>query len=230
MWRELDAFAPRESAWERGLRFGLIAGFHGLVIAVALTVVVRPEVRETARQIRVRMLEDTPPQPPKVEPMPPQPQAQVARPALRRPVRPSPAPPATPIVTAVSEAAAPAPAFVVPLRPAPPAAEVESEAPPPAPAAPLVAARFDADYLRNPKPLYPAQSRRMGEEGRVILLVRVLADGSAASVQVKTGSGSARLDQAALEAVRQWRFVPARRGDDALDSAVLVPISFALDR
>lgn len=95
--------------------------------------------------------------------------------------------------------------------------------------APVAAARFDADYLNNPEPAYPLLSRRQGESGKVLLLVQVTAHGTAAQVEIKQGCGFPRLDQAALNAVRNWRFVPARRGDDTVAASVLVPITFRLD-
>lgn len=95
--------------------------------------------------------------------------------------------------------------------------------------APLIAARFDADYLHNPKPAYPALSRRLQEEGKVLLTVRVSPQGQAAEVSLRQGSGYPRLDQAALEAVARWRFVPARRGEQAVESVVSVPVVFMLD-
>ncbi len=91
-----------------------------------------------------------------------------------------------------------------------------------------MAARFDADYLHNPKPVYPMLSRRMNEEGKVLLKVRVSAQGMALDVTVSKSSGFARLDAAAADAVTHWRFVPARRGDEPVDSSVIVPITFAL--
>ena len=94
---------------------------------------------------------------------------------------------------------------------------------------PVTAARFDADYLRNPPPAYPAMSRRLREEGRVLLLVRVSPQGHAESVQVRQTSGFERLDEAGLAAVRQWRFVPARRGDEPVAATVLVPLEFKLE-
>ena len=88
--------------------------------------------------------------------------------------------------------------------------------------------RFDADYLHNPRPVYPPMSRRMGEEGKVFLRVRVEADGRPSQVEIKTSSGSLRLDQAAEDAVRRWRFIPAKRGGEAVSAWVIVPISFNL--
>jgi protein TonB len=90
----------------------------------------------------------------------------------------------------------------------------------------LTAARFDADYLHNPAPAYPAQSRRLKEEGTVLLLVRVSDQGTPLSVEIRTSSGFERLDEAGLQAVRQWRFVPAKRGTENVAASVLVPIQF----
>ena len=88
--------------------------------------------------------------------------------------------------------------------------------------------RFDAGYLKNPAPAYPPMSRRLGDEGRVVLRVLVEADGRPGEVTIKTSSGFPRLDQAAEDAVRRWKFVPARQGDEAVRAAVLVPIVFNL--
>lgn len=93
----------------------------------------------------------------------------------------------------------------------------------------LVAARFDAAYLHNPRPADPAASRRLGEEGKVVLKVSVTADGRALAVDLEKSSNFGRLDEAACQAVARWRFVPARRGDQAVESSVLVPLVFRLD-
>ena len=93
---------------------------------------------------------------------------------------------------------------------------------------PITPARFDAAYLNNPAPAYPALSRRLREQGEVLLRVRVTAEGTAAAVELRQGSGFDRLDRAALEAVTRWRFMPARQGDQAIEASVLVPIVFKL--
>ena len=93
-----------------------------------------------------------------------------------------------------------------------------------------VGARFDADYLKNPAPPYPPQSRRIGEEGKVILRVFVTTEGGAQQVEIKTSSGSDRLDESAQRTVRRWKFIPARRGGIAVESWVLVPILFKLEQ
>ncbi len=85
-------------------------------------------------------------------------------------------------------------------------------------------------YGSNPKPPYPLAARRLGVEGVVLLEVLVRADGSPAEVHVRTSSGSPLLDDSAVETVRsRWRFVPARRGNERVESRVTFPIRFRLD-
>jgi protein TonB len=88
---------------------------------------------------------------------------------------------------------------------------------------------FNAAYLHNPPPAYPAQSKRHSEEGKVLLRVYVSAAGTAEKVELQTSSGWPRLDQAAQEAVRSWRFVPAKQGDKAVAAWVIVPINFTVE-
>lgn len=151
---------------------------------------------------------------------PPEPPPPKPRPVVKRPD-----PPPQPVqLAAPVESPSPSPVFVSPPPP------VVAPLPPivaPAPVE-IVKPRFDADYLDNPKPVYPPLSRRMGEEGRVVLRVQVAATGLPTEVVVHTSSGSARLDQSAFDAVRRWKFVPARRGDEAIAASVLVPIVFSL--
>ena len=88
---------------------------------------------------------------------------------------------------------------------------------------------FNAAYLRNPAPRYPVSARRRGEQGTVTLKVLVTREGSPSSVSIEKTSGSAALDQAAVEAVKSWRFAPARQGEQPVEAWVLVPIVFRLD-
>ena len=88
---------------------------------------------------------------------------------------------------------------------------------------------FSAAYLKNPAPSYPLASRRAGEQGTVTLRVRVTREGLPERVSVEKTSGSRRLDTAALDAVRSWRFVPARRGETPIESWVVVPVVFRLE-
>lgn len=95
--------------------------------------------------------------------------------------------------------------------------------------APLLPPRYDAAYLNNPPPVYPAAARRRGDQGRVQLRVLVSKSGLAERVNLHQSSGSAALDQAAREAVERWRFVPARRGHETLSDWVIVPVVFSLN-
>lgn len=95
-----------------------------------------------------------------------------------------------------------------------------------APILPLTAAHVDPNYLHRPNPVYPALSKRLREEGTVVLRVNLDTQGNVLDISIEKSSGFQRLDQAAHEAVKQWRFVPAKRGQTALPSAALVPIRF----
>jgi protein TonB len=95
---------------------------------------------------------------------------------------------------------------------------------------PVTPASFNAGYLHNPRPAYPAPARRQGWEGTVRLRVRVTEDGRAGQVDIHRSSGYDPLDEAALDAVRRWRFTPAQRGDTPVASWVIVPIAFHLNR
>ncbi|MEX2164491.1 MAG: energy transducer TonB [Sulfuricaulis sp.] len=98
-----------------------------------------------------------------------------------------------------------------------------------APESSITLPRFNADYLNNPPPVYPTLSRRLGEQGRVMLRALVRADGQPAEIRINRSSGFSRLDRAALEAVRQWRFIPAQQGNTPVPAWVLVPVSFTLE-
>jgi protein TonB len=185
------------------------------IVALALLLHYQPGLSSAMSQVlNVSMI--TLPQALPVEAVPEPPKPKPVRKAER--ITP-PAPIAIPNQTAIS------------APPAPPAAEVVASAPPapPAPPAPIVLPRFDADYLQNPAPLYPSMARRMGEQGRVLLRVVVRPDGTPDAVVLRQSSGSQRLDEAALEAVRKWRFVPAKQGSTPVTAAVIVPIVFSLE-
>ncbi|MHB1014544.1 MAG: energy transducer TonB [Desulfurivibrionaceae bacterium] len=83
-------------------------------------------------------------------------------------------------------------------------------------------------YERNPPPLYPRLARRMGKQGVVLLEVFVSASGMVEEVKVATGSGYEILDEAALDAVRGWRFAPGQRNGQPAAMRVRVPVRFEL--
>jgi protein TonB len=119
---------------------------------------------------------------------------------------------------------------------APPAAPVAAQpsAPTPAkePGMPATARNTDADYkaayLNNPRPAYPLLAIRQGAQGQVLLLVEVLTDGRAGRIELEKVSGHAMLDAAAINAVRAWRFTPARKDGLLTTQTVRIPIHFNL--
>ena len=161
------------------------------------------------------------PPPPKLVPEPepiPEPEPELAQP---EPV-PQPAP-------------EPEPAPVV--EPPPVVAKVESlpEPPPPAPQPKpvetmesVVIQEARPQYDLNPPPRYPRVARERGWQGTALLRVEVLSSGQAGQITILESSGYRMLDEVSVEAVRGWKFQPARRGDDVLPSWVEVPINFKL--
>ncbi|WP_416561030.1 energy transducer TonB [Limnohabitans sp. yimb22184] len=148
-------------------------------------------------------------------------QALAQRPAVQQTVTPEPQ--TAPREFAPATSAAPTPtAAAAPLttgsaRPASPAAQA------------VVLPSSDADYLNNPPPAYPRMSRRMGEQGTVLVRVFINAEGRAEKADIRTSSGYPRLDDAALETVQRWRYVPGQRAGQAEAMWFNVPIRFVLD-
>ncbi len=89
-------------------------------------------------------------------------------------------------------------------------------------------ADYKAAYLKNPTPAYPLLAIRQGAQGQVLLLVEVLTDGRAGRIDLEKSSGHAALDAAAINAVRAWRFTPARKDGLLAAQTVSIPIQFNL--
>jgi protein TonB len=89
-------------------------------------------------------------------------------------------------------------------------------------------ARSKVRFGNNPRPEYPRAAREAGWEGTTVLQVLVLPDGTVGLVSLHKTSGYAVLDEAALTAVKTWRFVPAMDGSFPLRSVVRLPIRFDL--
>lgn len=146
-------------------------------------------------------------------------------PVVAIPADPAPAPPrsAEPERKETTTLVAPPPPAPAPVAPPPVAV-----AAPPAATVPISPASAAA-YLNNPEPAYPSRARREGLEGTVRLAVLVTADGHAGKVEIRQSSGAPVLDEAALTAVRSWRFVPAKRGREPVEDWVQIPIVFRLE-
>lgn len=205
--------APRTPSRLPGMAV-TVALHAALVVGLLSYAPARQTLAELA-PIMVNLIQPQQPEPPKELPKP--------KPVVKQPIKVEPKP--QPLLTVTEPTPTPSP-IVAP--PPPPPQPVEPIAAPPAPPAPIIPPQFNADYLNNPAPQYPALSKRLGEEGRVILRVYVDERGLPARVEMRTSSGHGRLDEIALETVKQWKFVPARRGDQAVSAWVLVPISFSL--
>jgi len=173
-----------------------------------------------------------PPQP-AIEPPPPAPPVVTPTPPKPRP-RPAPQPLPQPVAVATPEPSTLAP-VVPPSPPAPPApAEPVVAAAPPIPPAPPAPPRIEmpsssADYLNNPRPPYPPLSKRLGEQGKVVVRVYIEVDGTASRAEVRQSSGFERLDQTALQTVQRWRYVPGKRAGVPEAMWFNVPISFVLE-
>lgn len=171
-----------------------------------------------------------PPQPQVTpEPTPPKPQP-VPKPVapVERVVKQAPLPLAIPDPAPAPEA----PTGVVSAPPAPPPAVTEpvAAAPVAPPAPPKVELpSSEANYLNNPPPPYPPLSKRLGEQGRVMVRVHISADGIATRAEVQKSSGFPRLDDTAVQTVLRWRYVPGKRAGVPEAMWYSVPINFVLD-
>ncbi|OGX08133.1 MAG: hypothetical protein A2Z88_02120 [Omnitrophica WOR_2 bacterium GWA2_47_8] len=86
-----------------------------------------------------------------------------------------------------------------------------------------------ASYLKNPAPYYPLEARQKGWEGLVLLEALVDIQGSAIELKILRSSGHSVLDHAAMKAVKNWKFNPARMGSVPIESLVQIPIRFYLE-
>ncbi len=216
---------------EQALSLAIVIGLHVLAGA-GLLLLAQPVLQQVFSQpIQAQfILEEPKPEtvaPPQPEPPKPLPvKQQVVQP---RQTQPKPAP--APVIQADAPAAPDAPVMTAPPAPK----EMPPAAPPPSSTQPAQEAyqepRHDADYLRNPSPSYPRASRSLGEEGTVRLRVEVSAEGKPLQVLIEKTSGFPRLDRVAQETVASaWRFVPARKGQQAVTAWVIVPVTFSLNR
>ena len=184
------------------LHAGLIAALQSGLLIRAADIVIPAEVLMTlpeplaAQKKLVKAPVPTPPQP---------------APKLQAVVDKTPPAPSAPTGTVAPPAPVPAPA--TPVAATAPVAAVTTAPITVAAAQPAVQLpSSDADYLQNPKPAYPAMSRRLNEQGRSVIKVLIGIDGVPKQADIAKSSGFDRLDQAALSTVMRWRFVPGKRG------------------
>lgn len=169
-------------------------------------------------------------EPPKVAPPPPPPPPKPAAKTPKLPPPPMPVAIPDPVPTpraptGVIEPQPPAPPVLAPVAPAP------APPAPPAPARLVEITQGETEYIRPPKPVYPALSKRSGESGVVIIAVYYSTAGHAKRAEVFKSSGFERLDRAAREAVLASQVTPFRRAGVNEDTQFLLkaPINFVLE-
>lgn len=167
-----------------------------------------------------------PPAPPKAEP----PAAVKTVPLAKL------APPVLPSVPVPVIALAPPPNTIsvtqapVEKVPAPAPVAVVSAPPVPAPVtqAPKTIPSADMEYILPPQTIYPQMSKRMGEQGKVVLRILVGENGKPDQVQVQTSSGFSRLDEAGRQAGQRVQFKPHMEDGRAIQVYVILPLNFQL--
>lgn len=206
--------------------WALQAGLLRRAVELVIPVQVLAEFIEPAQPL-------APPEPPTpvAQPQPPKPQPRpkpVVRPEpLPQPVQQVEPSPMAPVVTPPEPPSPPTPAPVTSAPPAP-AAPVAPPAPP-APPPVVQLPSSSADYLNNPRPPYPPLSRRLGEQGKVVVRVFIETNGTATRAEVQQSSGYERLDRTAIETVLRWRYVPGKRAGVPESMWFSVPINFILE-
>jgi protein TonB len=216
-----------------------VLAIHAALLAVALTMRNAPLPRPIeAKSITAQLISETPqpaPQPVAVEtPPPPKPVPKpVPKPQPTPKVKPKiePKPTPMPVTEAPSQIAAPAPE---PTPPAPPAPA--QPAPPPAapaigkPSMDLAAPKNVAHLSCNiAQPDYPAMAKRRGETGTAVIRLTVGLSGKIENATLQKSSGSSRLDDAALEAVRGSACSPCKENGEAIRASATVPFVFSLN-
>ena len=227
----LDAMPPRRLNRRVAIVLSVL-GLHVLAVWALQSGLLRRAMEIVIPvQVMAELIE--PPQP-VIEPPPPAPAVAAPTPPKPKP-RPRPVPQPQPQPVAAPEPMPLAPVVPVapPAPPAPPEPIVVA-APPPAPPAPPAPPRVElpsanADYLRNPPPPYPPMSKRLGEQGRVVVRAFIQLDGTAARAEVQRSSGFERLDQTAVQTVLRWRYVPGKRAGVPEAMWFNIPINFVLE-
>ncbi len=207
-----------ESTFDTGLGggrkatiFGVIVAFHALLVWALMTSLGTIIVDRLPPIIKAEIIEEIaddeepPPPPPTIETPPPY------------------VPPPDILIDVPVDAPVQTGALVVSSKPAPP----------PAPAAkPGIkkAPEIDPKFKRRFQPEYPPTSRRLGEEGSVVLQVLVGPDGAVKDGKVQKSSGFPRLDEAALKhALRAWRFTPGTEDGTPVATWHSVKVTFKIE-
>ena len=237
----LQAQADLQPAQRYGL-IGAVLAVHALGLWGLLQVgAVRDAVQDAAPLVVDFISVAAPPRPvppaPAPAPLRPQPVTQAAPapqfiaapPAAFATLSPAPfvVPPAVdPVPVPVPTPATPT--TTAAAAPAPPAAPVPS-APAPAPPQPRMLPAGNVTYLVPPPIELPLASRRLGEQGVVLLRVLVDIDGLPRQVSVQRSSGFVRLDEQALSAMKRARFKPQTDNGAPIEWIVVAPLQYEIE-
>lgn len=208
-----------------GLALGLQALFLLMLLSLGIVGHTEKHERLTVLSMQERREEQAKPS-----------QPQPAKPEVRPVVTPQPKTDIIAPVPKVNVATNPPPVQAAAEKTADPAPPVSVAVTSPAPAAPagnpgpVKVANLTSNLLSSPLPAYPKSSRSKREEGTVVLRVVVGADGRVADITVSTSSGFAALDEAAMAAVRRWRWSPTMRDGRPVSISGLVRIPFELKK
>lgn len=209
------------------IAFAVVALHVGFIWALQSGLLMRTAELIVPAEVLAEFIE---PPAPRIEPVLPAPPAPTVQnktvPKAKAPVQPQQQPLA--IADPIPSPNAPTGVLSSPLPAAPIAVAPAAPAAPPAPPA-VQMPSSNADYLQNPKPAYPPLSKRLGEQGKVVVRVLIGADGVPQKAEIRQSSGFDRLDQAALITVLKWRYVPGKRGGVAEEMWFNVPINFVLE-
>ena len=190
----------------------VIVVVHAAALYAALTFA--PQIKRAVAEVPLAVTFISQAEPPRDRPLP---QVSVVTP---QPIVDA---PELPLIELPTDAPPAARAITIPAAPPPPAAAPKEDRSVPK----LVSA---VEYVREPAPRYPPQSRRLREQGLVVLRVVIDERGTASSIEIETSSGHARLDDAAREAVSRAAFRPYVEDGEPRRALVLIPIEFALNR
>lgn len=155
-------------------------------------------------------------------------QPEVAQPVVMRiePEKPKPKPKKKEMVVLSTPTPVPSAFEAAPMpepEPPPPPAGPKTDPGPP----PVIPAYADPNYLYN-EIKYPEALRRAKKQGIVHLRVLITPQGTVSAIEISSSSGTAGLDEAAVDSVRKWKFRPALQGDKAVESWTIVPINYSL--
>jgi protein TonB len=189
----------------------VIVAVHAVVLYVLATLGPRLENIAAVVPVSVRFIAESAPQP-QLQP----PQVKLITPTINA---------QTPDLTLIEVPVAAPPSDRAITLPASPRSA-------PAPAADRSAPKLVAsvEYLREPSPRYPSQSRKLREQGLVVLRVVIDERGVACDIDIESSSGYSRLDHAAKDAVARAAFRPYIEDGTPRRALVLIPIEFALNR